>query len=272
MENEHREVWAYVRGRKDDKKASKLGDKISLSKGKQAYVRNSKKRTTFGSYKEGKLDFEMKKVFQVRGMRADSSSSSSVFDSEEGQLMGLGKSKEAQSSSTEDGLIPLVDKSSSRGSGFGVSKKILVRHKDQKVVSILDQEGRDINLPLRGPIQFPLQDLEGGQNRAEDLMSIPLAVEIDEEVRRGNKKNKKLEVVRWSLQEEIAKVIAKGISLGYVFNARDKETEGSKTQVGDKDEEQSWSLGVEITKVIEVGVALGVDFNSKEDSIGKEIA
>ncbi|KAK3193893.1 hypothetical protein Dsin_025203 [Dipteronia sinensis] len=56
------------------------------------------------------------------------------------------------------------------------------------------------------------------------------------------------------LDEEIAKVIKRGLSKGYDFNTRDQQD-----QLVD-----NWSLDEEVGKVIEVGVSLGFDFNGKE--------
>ncbi|KAK0600248.1 hypothetical protein LWI29_013022 [Acer saccharum] len=309
MEKKCREEWASVRNRKNVRKMPNSlqrpdilgGTKV---KGKQPYVKISKKRPTFGLYREGKLDLEKKKICHVRGVGGASSTSPSESESEEGQLMGVGegrgecsrwrqipkeslskrqyglekgvsdnglqKSVEAQSMTSEDrdgqyGHTPREwgDNSSSKGFEVGAPKKMLVRHKDHSLVSISDQEGRGIIIPLKGPITFPLQNSEGGQIRADDLESVPLTVDLGNEGKRGNQKAKHHSVNdRWSLQKELAKVIEKGFSRGYSFNQDFANTV----------EERSWSLSVEIAKVIEVGMALGVDFNGKEDSIEKEIA
>ncbi|KAK2648768.1 hypothetical protein Ddye_016257 [Dipteronia dyeriana] len=65
----------------------------------------------------------------------------------------------------------------------------------------------------------------------------------------------------WILEEEIAKVIDKGIFMGYDFK---KEKLNDQSRV-------NWSLEDEITKVIEMGVSLSFDFNGKEKVIEEEI-
>ena len=108
----------------------------------------------------------------------------------------------------------------------------MVRHINNKVISISDQEGRAVNLPLRGPVPFPLQDSEGSQIRAEDLVPVQLAVDLEENEKIGNNKTKQRGGSRWSLAEEFAKVIEKAFSLGYVLKDRTRETKGDKSQEG----------------------------------------
>ncbi|KAK4837167.1 hypothetical protein QYF36_003334 [Acer negundo] len=76
MGKESREVWANVRSRKDVRKTNRSGDKNNLSR-----------------LREGKLDLEKKKSYHVRRVGSDSSTTSSDSQSEERQLMGVGKSK-----------------------------------------------------------------------------------------------------------------------------------------------------------------------------------
>ncbi|KAK0601608.1 hypothetical protein LWI29_025779 [Acer saccharum] len=67
-----------------------------------------------------------------------------------------------------------------------------------------DQEGRTVSLPLREPIQLPIKDARGGNIRGEDLVAVPLAVELgggSEEAAN----QRRVPIVWWSLEEEIAK-------------------------------------------------------------------
>lgn len=70
---------------------------------------------------------------------------------------------------------------------------------------------------------------------------------------------------RWNLEVELAKVVEKGVDLGYL--RRDKVQQG-----GGSIEPSSWRLSEEVAKVIEVGAALGFDFNRNKESISKEIS
>ncbi|KAK0585308.1 hypothetical protein LWI29_026585 [Acer saccharum] len=199
METEGREVWANVRSRKDVRKT----DKISHLSHGLTFVRLAQKTKESNPIRVG----------------VDSSTTSSDSDSEEGQQMRVGKSKgecskwrqvskgsgsrrlnglgmgfsrhgfqksgvlEKGVDCVVDSLWDLGDVSSSMASEVGAPKKILVRHKDPKI-------------------------------RAEDLLSVPLAVDLGVDGRRGNiKKKKQLVDIRWSLADEIAKVIEKGVSL-----------------------------------------------------------
>ncbi|KAI9186182.1 hypothetical protein LWI28_014499 [Acer negundo] len=115
----------------------------------------------------------------------------------------------------------------------------------------------------------------------------------------------------WDLEVEVAKVIDKGVALGYNFNKNEKNdvNEVDRREVAGvvsvssgieryerevhldktmkmrgrnkvysikKHEERSlklsWNLEEEIAKVIETGVALGFNFNGKEKEIGGEVA
>ena len=180
------------------------------------------------------------------------------------------------------------------------STKVIVRHKNHKNVSFSDKEGRVLSHSLKGPIQLPLNGLEGDQIVGKDLESLHLEVELVTDVSRIAEPNKTTEksnrfrkdtIVKsrqqsnksyWNLEEEIAKVIEKGVSLGYVFKAKEKDM-GKEHIVMQEDhfnarsnqgesQENSWNLDNEVAKVIEVGVALGFDFNGNEVEIGEKIA
>ena len=83
--------------------------------------------------------------------------------------------------------------------------------------------------------------------------------------------------VVWNLEEEIAKVIDKGVALGVNFK-KNKEKENLKPfdfedgKEGEKDAtDTTWNLEEEVTKVIQMGVALGIDFNGIENEMIKII-
>jgi hypothetical protein len=76
---------------------------------------------------------------------------------------------------------------------------------------------------------------------------------------------------RWNLNEEIAKVVEKGIELG-VIKGGGGSKRGEQLSVDPSGNlTGNWKLSEEVAKVIEVGVALGFDFQGKEDSISEEI-
>ncbi|KAK1561161.1 hypothetical protein Q3G72_035079 [Acer saccharum] len=79
----------------------------------------------------------------------------------------------------------------------------------------------------------------------------------------GSKRN--LRKVIWNLDEEISKVIEKGVELGVDFKLRatcSSEKGGKKFNKGD-----NWSFEEEVAKVIETGAVLGVDFYGREAEI-----
>jgi hypothetical protein len=67
-------------------------------------------------------------------------------------------------------------------------KKILLRDKDRRIVAFSNQKGRAVSLPLRGPIQLPIKDHEGGKISGEDLVEVPLAVELGGEGKVSNQR------------------------------------------------------------------------------------
>ncbi|KAI9194405.1 hypothetical protein LWI28_005663 [Acer negundo] len=310
MEKVDSEEWVHVRGKKDGRKLSKTADTLSPSmhrhdslqggmklKGKQSLVRTSNKKPTDGIYREGKLYLEKRKDCHVRGVGSITLTSDleSAFVEGRGECSkwrqvtresvsnrqgGLEKgtsgrgpqwSFEAYSETSEKGTELWGVSPTVTGTEVGNLNKILVRYIDQTIGPISDQEGRDINLPLKDPISFPLLNLQGGHVTAEELISVPLLVELGEERKKGNHKQQKWKK-RWSLQEEIAKVIEKGFSLGYEFKVRGKKAEGGYLATGNSVQERSWSMGIENANMIEVGVALVVDFNGQEHSIWIAIA
>ncbi|KAK0596042.1 hypothetical protein LWI29_012254 [Acer saccharum] len=206
-------------------------DEDTRDKGKYTYVRNSKRKPAKGSYLNGKLILEKNNGAGDRGNRENGWTTSSDSGSEEGQLMDSSKwrgecsnrkqvvigpkvgkldgpqktcfssgpirGSETNLSSSEDRAISTASPSSleeleqRKKDQIGSAKKILLRHKDQMIFAFSDQEGRNVSLPLRGPIQLPLNDLEGGKIRGDDLVEIPLAMELgrDKEKAPNQKKN-----------------------------------------------------------------------------------
>ncbi|KAK1583380.1 hypothetical protein Q3G72_023248 [Acer saccharum] len=180
------------------------------------------------------------------------------------------------------------------------------RHKEQHLIYFSDLEGRPLSMPLRGPVQLPLQAVKGGQISGKDLLEIPVVVDLtsgdsriptqagaperyqlsDKEMDQScdsGRKDSNSTTFYWNLEEEIAKVIEKGVALGLVVNSKDKSlgngngthpTEGRHLEEDHPAEatDQDWNLEEEVTKVIEVGVSLGFDFNGKEVEIGGKIA
>ncbi|KAK1550995.1 hypothetical protein Q3G72_028387 [Acer saccharum] len=178
--------------------------------------------------------------------------------------------------------------------------KLTVRHKNHKKVSFSNKQGKVLSHPLKGPIQLPLNGLEGDQIVGKDLEPLHLEVELVTDVSRIAEPNKTTEkgnrfmkdiIVKslqqsnksyWNLEEEIAKVIEKGVSLGYVFKSNEKDRDkehivmqedhyNSRSNQGES-QENSWNFDNEVAKVIKVGVALGFDFNGNEVEIGEKIA
>ncbi|KAK1584237.1 hypothetical protein Q3G72_031097 [Acer saccharum] len=120
----------------------------------------------------------------------------------------------------------------------------------------------------------------GGQISGKDFVEVPLAVEIEgmEQSEPQGFANKevvpKTKTVKcyWSLEEEITKVIEKGVALGHIVTSK-ANVRGQEQQSGVKClSNTGWNLEEEVTKVIEVAIALGFDFNGKEDETGEQIA
>ncbi|KAI9185837.1 hypothetical protein LWI28_011181 [Acer negundo] len=68
---------------------------------------------------------------------------------------------------------------------------------------------------------------------------------------------------RRSVEDEMAKVIDRGIELGHIN--MDMAGEGRRVVISkSRNQEDGWSLSIEVAKVIEMGVTLGLDFNNNE--------
>ncbi|KAK3229199.1 hypothetical protein Dsin_001080 [Dipteronia sinensis] len=80
--------------------------------------------------------------------------------------------------------------------------------------------------------------------------------------------------VTWNLEEEIAKVIERGVEMEIDFQARSLvDTTVGLVKAGDEDVNPQidpwtvWNLEDEVAKVVETGAALGFDFNGNEEEI-----
>ena len=291
-----------------------------MDKGKQAFVRNSKRRVVQPTCMNGKLILEKQKVAS-RSKDNESSSSDSeveerqfrVFGKEKGEcsrfkfmgngpkLDGLLKENRQQEEGShfssgdglnltfglmEEGIQPessnesahkKVENSQRRRAALteNIPKKLLVRSSKQRTISLSDNDGRLMSLPLKGPIQLPLKDGQGRQIRGKDFREVPLSVEFEgiEETQENVISNTILKPKSsrcyWSLEEEITKVIEKVVAIGQIVTSKSRK-EGHVQQSSGKD--HNWNLEEEVTKVIEVAVALGFDFNSSEDELGEQIA
>ncbi|KAI9178653.1 hypothetical protein LWI28_029259 [Acer negundo] len=77
---------------------------------------------------------------------------------------------------------------------------------------------------------------------------------------------------RWNLEDEVAKVVEKGVALGYFNGPKasgglDSIPSGS---LGQKN--GSWCLSLKVAKVTETGITLGFDFHGKVDLLSMEIS
>ncbi|KAK3220256.1 hypothetical protein Dsin_014226 [Dipteronia sinensis] len=237
-------------------------EEVVVDKGKQAYVRKEKKRTSHPNCVNGKLEIE--KINEVRS-RTKSWTSSSDSDVEEGFLrnyglqkgesskvksmgkrpkfvgptVNYGQQREGYHSSQGDGPVKEQVTSSknsdpesnpNRESPYNkrcVSKgprQILVRHTNQRLVSFSDNDGRVVSLPLHRHVQLPICDTEGGQIRGKDLKAIPLAVEIDgtQSTRGRDNLQTKSAMPNWNLKAKIARVVEKGVALGHISKSKEK--------------------------------------------------
>ncbi|KAK0602936.1 hypothetical protein LWI29_038397 [Acer saccharum] len=277
---------------KDVRRGSKVGDKDNLSslrsdfleegtldRGKHAYVRTHRKKP-FQCGGKGKIDLEKKRATSRREIREDSWSSSSDFELEEGQIMGRVMTRGECSNQKSLGNGP---KRASAHGNFIKKNCGKGKWRDHESTSSPSDDGACLtsespemhqvlekNMGLYKGSAKKMVDRDGGQIRGKDLAAVPSAVDLEGEGRKTSGNPKKQRKVRWSLEEEITKVIERGVALGYVFNPKDKE--GSQNSERINREMRSGSFEEEITKVIEVGTALGFDFNSKEDIIGEEIS
>ncbi|KAK0597862.1 hypothetical protein LWI29_029289 [Acer saccharum] len=170
-------------------------------------------------------------------------------------------------------------------------RKLVVSHKEHQSVLFTDLEGRILSIPLKGPIPLPLSGVEGNQISGSDLKELPIMIELEtgttkvvsisssSRTDRGNgneqynssssndKQPNQLMVPYWNLEEEIAKVIEKGVAMGYVFNSKAAEArnQGKKDGVGLQGNSgilrnnqnvslgNKWDLDDEVAKVIEAG-------------------
>ncbi|KAK4857264.1 hypothetical protein QYF36_026198 [Acer negundo] len=139
--------------------------------------------------------------------------------------------------------------------------------------------------PLEGPSKMIIvgKDLEPLNLEVELVSDVSKIVDPNKTNEKGNKSKKDIiekqsqlsNEFYWNIEEEIAKVIEKKVSLGYVFKLKD-QNENQKDQSNYKNnqgasQENYWNLDNKVAKVIEVGVALGFDFNRNEVEIGENI-
>ncbi|KAK4858773.1 hypothetical protein QYF36_021728 [Acer negundo] len=125
-------------------------------------------------------------------MTRDSSFESSYSKMDEGQLEALGHFKGECSKFKGMGKLPNVggpqkESKFSNPSDRANPKSILVSilgYKDRRLFSV----------PLRGPIQLPLNGLEGGQIIGKDLHAVPLAVELEGEERSPSSSSSSIEL------------------------------------------------------------------------------
>ncbi|KAI9165982.1 hypothetical protein LWI28_024068 [Acer negundo] len=92
----------------------------------------------------------------------------------------------------------------------------------------------------------------------------------------------RLNTISALLEEEIAKVVEKGVALGRIVISRNNAGDDRRGRSQNSNEngqnrgggvsESSWNLEEEVTKVIEVGMVVGFDFNGKEHEVREEIA
>ncbi|KAK0597466.1 hypothetical protein LWI29_025553 [Acer saccharum] len=200
----------------------------SMDKGKRTYVRSAKMKTSHPHSVCGKLELE-KKI--SASCRAESWSSSTNSDLEEGQLKNFGLFKGECSKVKSVGFGPKIDG--------------LKQTHGKKVVGGLQFDGElycgfdgssesnskssEIkSITFRGHIQLPLRDKEGTQIRGKYFLEVPITVEltglersnmIEDRQRAMSSENQNIDPrnVRfyWNLEEEITKVIEKGVALGH---------------------------------------------------------
>ncbi|KAK1575503.1 hypothetical protein Q3G72_006061 [Acer saccharum] len=66
---------------------------------------------------------------------------------------------------------------------------------------------------------------------------------------------------RWNLDDEITKIIEKGVALGFINIRKSVKRNGPESAIVEHGKSESWNLSDEVAKVIETGIALGIDFN-----------
>ncbi|KAK3173875.1 hypothetical protein Dsin_032976 [Dipteronia sinensis] len=149
-------------------------------------------------------------------------------------------------------------------------RQITVRNEDKNMVSISDQEGGMVSLPLQSPIQLPLTVFESGQITGKDFVAVPLSVELEGVKRREFpatgyqlKKAKKRGVVP-NDKSLINSSSSPRVQLG--TKAQDAIVNKMCKQVTKK---FSWNLEVELAKIIEKGTALGMIYKPSTNEMDK---
>ncbi|KAK1582548.1 hypothetical protein Q3G72_016141 [Acer saccharum] len=184
---------AYVRvPKRKPSHPSGVCGKLDLEKKRQVNCRVESGNTTSNSESEeeqmGNFSFfkgECSKVKEVgRGPMLDGpkmlksaqdiNSGSQLGGSQQGSDLGL-----IESTSKNSGQVSSPSDRPHRqvAHKYG-SRRILVRNKEHHVVSLSDNDGRLMSLPLEGPIQLPLRDEEGIQIRGHDFREVPINVEL----------------------------------------------------------------------------------------------
>ncbi|KAK4848007.1 hypothetical protein QYF36_008086 [Acer negundo] len=166
------------------------------------------------------------------------------------------KTEESESSSSNNGMSvgpsPSVHSQDVLDREIQGLKEVAIgpRH---VLVSISDQEEGMVHLPLQGPIQLPMSICKRGQSTGNDLVEVPLQVELNgsavkkPQVTKSNQRKRSqremdihtgpsVKILRrkkgrdsskpfWNLEEKLTKIFEKGTTLGYVFNSRHRESE-----------------------------------------------
>ncbi|KAK0597523.1 hypothetical protein LWI29_026183 [Acer saccharum] len=79
--------------------------------------------------------------------------------------------------------------------------------------------------------------------------------------------------VKWNIENEIAKVIEKGVELGINLKVRKQRISSDCEVVGSEEFwKLGWDLDDEVAKVLEIGAALGFDFKGKESEISQVLS
>ena len=65
----------------------------------------------------------------------------------------------------------------------------------------------------------------------------------------------------WNFEVEMAKIIERGLSIGYFNVLKNGNESRVRTEGGLRDNNSSWSFSEEVAKIIETGVAICFDFN-----------
>ncbi|KAK3220252.1 hypothetical protein Dsin_014222 [Dipteronia sinensis] len=276
------------------KQVKRLSCERMLNKGKSAYVRISKRKPSQLTQVGQKL------VLDKRGSVRYKDESSTDTDFEEGELLNFGKFRGECSNvkslgkgcnKTEEvkpdppnaldgwqaSLNPfdLYDSESGpRTEGpkevSSGPRQITVRNEDKNMVSISDQEGGMVSLPLQSPIQLPLTVFESGQITGKDFVAVPLSVELEGVKKREFpatgyqlKKAKKRGVVP-NDKSLINSSSSPRVQLG--TKAQDAIVNKMCKQVTKK---FSWNLEVKLAKVIEKGTALAMIYKPSTNEMDK---